>query len=81
MSIEKQRTFSIFAVRFPHCAFMGNRHIARAYLLPGRGQQVIGYLNGYQIEKQYMLRFCFNKKNIGVQGLKIGSKSVVEGTV
>ncbi len=45
-------------------------------------QQIIGYLEDYHQNKGYMLSFCFNKKKqIGVQEVVIGDKTVIEAIV
>lgn len=45
-------------------------------------QQIIGYLNDYHQKKGYLLSFCFNKKKqIGVQEIVIGDKTVIEAIV
>ncbi len=45
-------------------------------------QQIIGYLDDYQIKKGYLLSFSFNKKkSIGVQEFVIDGKTVIEALV
>ena len=68
--------------------YLGKQYIIEMKIYRGneynlRGeQQLIGYLNDYQLDKGYMLRFNFNKKKqTGIHEVRLGDKLLIEAIV
>ena len=67
---------------------MGKQYVIEMKIWHGneyntRGEeQLLGYLNDYQLKRGYMLSFNFNKKkDIGVKEIKVGDKTLIEAVV
>ncbi len=68
--------------------YLGKQYIIEMKIYRGneynlRGeQQLIGYLNDYQLDKGYMLSFNFNKKKqTGIHEVRLGDKILIEAIV
>ena len=68
--------------------YMGKQYVVEMKIWHGneyntRGEeQLLGYLNDYQLKRGYMLSFNFNKnKEVGVREIVIGDKVLIEAVV